>query len=285
MSQSRQPKGTSRGGEFAESKNPEMDVDLTQAPRPVASTDEIVKAISDLDDARYFAKDTIVLDERINTAINKLLSLRLPEPSVENPSVLGWDIKRANESLADWYNARVEPLTQDEWAEASKRVDEWHNELLDSAISERMFSEIAATISRRYPHSDHSDLPMDRCAIADRLHQEFDMPGDTSAAVRFEPNDFGARLIKESSLEIEQETAWPLGAAWTGTLRIGVDSFHVLNTGNGGPNHYSHASGDSLSALMNADEWNLLVRKGFPGLKGPNPLDDFCTILSVAKTP
>ena len=218
-SQSRQPKGKREGGQFAESKNPEPDVDLSQAPRPIASMDEIVNAISDLE-SYYVTKDASDLDEGMHDAINNLLSLRLPEPSSDGSSLEG-----------------------------------------------------------RSPHT--GDLPMDRQSIIDRLHQEFDMPDSTRIADSYEPNDKGVDLINGSSIEIVSETETLRGVAWSGKLRIGHAVLDVSNSGDGGSNDYARAS----SVDPSIESLHLLVASGFSNLDGAEALDDFCTILEVAKSP
>jgi hypothetical protein len=299
MSQSRQPKGIREGGQFAESKNPEPDVDLAHAPRPVASMDEIIRAVSDLE-SYYISKDTSDLDEGMHVAINNLLSLRLPDPLSGGSSLAGLrrnlyrhgkvtyrtginggGVERTVEGYFVLGDRRNRHRSDGQPTPATPSI--FWNEFGNSGVANgRLVCPVDGFV--KFEPTVDSDLPMDRRAIADRLHQEFDMPGDTSAADRFEPNDFGARLVRESSLEIENEEVTPQGIKWSGRLSIGAETLEVENYGDGAPNDYLDGLGGN-TVFIKCDEWNLLLEQGFPKLDSANALDDFCTILNVAKTP
>lgn len=116
------------------------------------------------------------------------------------------------------------------------------------------------------------DAPLSLSVAIANIHRHLDTSG------RSDPNERGLDLINRSQMEITGELETDNGIAWSGRLTIGDDVLEVSNAGDGGSNRYRSSGG-----WQRVEELNDTVGDGFPGLAGPEALDDFCLIAEVAR--
>jgi len=298
MNQKRERKGTEKGGRFAASVNPESTVELgndppeprgtvqkiaarlrpgtviecvenTYIPNTAGAAIEITKS-----GARAFTGSLLHPGGRENLKIGNDFAL-----SIGSGATLDGDRFSSDITI----NGKVVGRSTWRFVDASEAVRHTdvdsghyhcHNCNIDTDSAEEICADCGNEMTYVVNQTNAAQAPSaDKQRYIDSIHRNLDDSG------RYDPNDEGVELIKESSMKITGELETHNGVAWTGELTIGDEILYVENGGNGGSNHYQIKDG----GWKRISELNDRVSAGFPGLAGSEALDDFCLVAEVVE--